>query len=361
MERKVGIIGYGGFGAFLERAWSGLQDVNVAAVADPLDVDVPDGVRVYPSAIMLLQEADVDIVSVATPPSTHAAIAVTALERGVHVLVEKPVATTLEDAERIIGARDAASRVATVNFMLRFNPIIACIHEWCRSGVFGSLQRVVVENYAQDESLDPKHWFWDESESGGILVEHGVHFFDIVNGCTSAAVSRVSRRSWSRSRGVVDRVYALVEYEDGLVASHYHAFNRLNDFEQTSLRFVFDAAQLETEGWIPMRGRLLALVGPDNRSDFDRLPNFNITSERAVSATRSVPLASGSSDQKNVDTMITGEFGLTGSKEEAYLNALRALMSDVIEATRNPSHALRVTLEDGIAALRLAVAGNATR
>jgi predicted dehydrogenase len=303
----------------------------------------------------------VDIVSVATPPSSHAEIAIAALKHGVHVLIEKPIATAVADAQAILDAQDESSAVATVNFMLRFNPIIAAIHGWCRSGVFGALQRVVVENYAQDETLGPNHWFWDNVVSGGILVEHGVHFFDIVNGCTTARVSRVTHRSWSRHPKMEDRVFALVEYDDGLVASHYHAFNRIDEFERTSIRFVFDAAQVEVEGWIPMQGRVMALTSDDartagaGRTALDALPNLELIEERPLDASRNTPLTSATLSQAKVDTITSATFRLDGSKEDAYLAALRALMTDMIQSVRNPNPVLRVSLEDGIEALRVAL------
>ncbi len=344
MTSRVGIIGYGGFGRFLRRAWSEVEGVEVTAVAD-LTFDtrdaVIDGLRAYNSWQRLLDDKVVDLVSIATPPSSHSAIAVAALDHGVHVLIEKPVATSIPAAQAILEARDRSGLVAAVNFMQRFNPIISAIHGWCRSGVFGALQRVVVENYAQDETLGPDHWFWDEAVSGGILVEHGVHFFDIVNGCTSADVSSLTHRSWSRHPEMEDRVFALVEYEDGLVATHYHAFNRLDEFERTSIRFVFDAAQVEVEGWIPMQGRILALAGMGSRAALDDLPNLALTS--------------ATQGQSQVDTITSARFCLDGSKEDAYLAALRALMADMIQSIRNPNHVLRVNLEDGIRALRVAV------
>lgn len=355
METRIAIVGYGGFGSFLRRAWEGIEGVSVSTVVDERPGVIPPGIRSFRSVAEFLEDPQVEAVSLATPPSSHAEIGAALLERGLHVLVEKPLALTVEDGQRLLQAQSDSGRSATVDFMLRFNPIVQCIHRWCREGIFGALQRVVVENYAQDESLGEDHWFWNEAISGGILIEHGVHFFDIVNGCTSARATRISRRSWARAPKVVDRVYALVEYEDGLVASHYHAFNRLNQFERTSLRFVFDGAQIEVQGWIPMEGRILCLVGPDNRDALNDLPNVVAETEEPAMASRSHALAfAGSAGALPVDTLVSARFGLLESKEDAYLHALRTLMSDFLSGFRDPSYRLKVTLEDGLRALRIA-------
>ncbi|MBT8400402.1 MAG: Gfo/Idh/MocA family oxidoreductase, partial [Rhodothermia bacterium] len=121
---RIGLIGYGGFGRFLHSAWSDIPSVEVAAVADTDPTREPSGVSFYSDWQGLIDDPMLDIVAVATPPATHATIAVAALRRGKHVLVEKPVATSLFDANQILGERDRAGRVVVVDFMLRFNPIM---------------------------------------------------------------------------------------------------------------------------------------------------------------------------------------------------------------------------------------------
>jgi predicted dehydrogenase len=352
---RVGIIGYGGFGRFLHRAWSRVDDVLVSHIVDSRTLHVPPDVEFLDSWEDLFEKKEVDLVSIATPPASHAEIACAALANDLHALIEKPIATTIEDATRIVEAARSSQASATVNFMLRFNVIVSCIHRWCRNGVFGSLQRVVVENYAQDESLGPDHWFWDASQSGGILVEHSVHFFDIVNAATRARPVKVTTRSWKRPSGLRDRVFALVEYDDGLVASHYHAFNRLVDFEQTSIRFVFDSAQVETFGWIPISGRILALGNSETLSVLNELPNLNQLVEEPVGASRNTPLRDPQTSHQKVDRILAASFSVGMSKEDAYLASLRALMSDFVETTRNPEHVPAVRLDDGLNALETAL------
>ena len=240
VTHRIGIIGFGGFGRFLAKAWSGVEGVRLTAIADVNPDARQEGISQFADWRRLLDSVKVDVVSIVTPPATHPEIAAEALRRGVHVLVEKPIAVSVADAQQVLTAERDSPATATVDFMLRYNPIIECVHGWCREKTFGALQRIIVENYAQDESLTADHWFWDTDISGGILIEHAVHFIDIVNGCTSSPVARVDGRSWRRSDGRVDRMSVEAAYEDGLVAAQYHAFNRLEPFERTSIRFVFD-------------------------------------------------------------------------------------------------------------------------
>lgn len=87
------------------------------------------------------------------------------MEAGKHVIIEKPVATTSADADRLLEIRDRTGRVAAVDFMMRFTPIVEAIASWKHELPFGRLRRVVIENHAQDETISAGHWFWDTTRA----------------------------------------------------------------------------------------------------------------------------------------------------------------------------------------------------
>lgn len=361
MALNVGIAGLGAFGRFLREAWSDLEDVRVVAVADEDERRDSGDVRFYADIFALLRDPDVDLVSIATPPSTHADIACDAMHAGKHVLIEKPLALSNDDARRICATRDETGRIAGVNYMLRFNPIVEAVQAWCRGGGFGKLRRVAVENYAQDETLAPDHWFWDRRISGGILVEHAVHFIDVVHGCTTAGVERVDGITLDRSAVQQDRAMATVTYADGLVATQYHAFSRPAFFERTSMRFVFDLAQIDIQGWIPMKGTIHALVSDESIHRLDLLPGLSIASRHPIPNRRkefpgpSQPIRSGG-ERYRVNEEIHASFALRGTKREAYRHAVRAMLTDLRKAINDLSHPTRVSLEDGCRSLATALA-----
>lgn len=66
--------------------------------------------------------------------------------------------------------------------MQRYNPLYTMVADLIQSQMLGKVLHGYLENYASDEGLDPDHWFWDRSKSGGIFLEHGVHFFDMFEG-----------------------------------------------------------------------------------------------------------------------------------------------------------------------------------
>jgi predicted dehydrogenase len=374
----IGIIGYGGFGQFLHRAWHTLEKVNIIAVAD---VDPPElldsDIQYYPDWRDLITSPAVDIVAVVTPPSTHSDIACAAMEAGKHVLIEKPIATRLSDAQLILEVRDRTKRVAGVDFMLRFHPLTQLIKMWCQSNSFGTLRRVVVENYAQDESLPPEHWFWKEDVSGGILVEHGVHFLDLVNDWAAVKVKDVQGLSFRRNLQQEDRALATIMYENGLIATHFHSFSRPGFFENTAIRAIFDLAEIQLEGWIPLGGRIRCLVNTQTEGELTELPNLVITHRTDIREAQDVSRPEGwgsrsdqdSSSQRvvrsggipyEISEMITGTFGMQKTKGEVYEDCLRDLLSDVTNAIMTPGYCLRVPLEHGIDSLKIALLASGT-
>ena len=242
---KIGIIGYGGFGKFLHHWWSKLENVEVVAVADGAGhLRYAENCRIYHNWEELLNDEEIEIVSIVTPPGLHAEMACAAMKAGKHVLLEKPAALTEESARLIIDTQKETGMVITVNHMIRYNPIIQNFMQLGQSGVFGKIRHAVVNNYAQDESLSPDHWFWNEEISGGIFIEHGVHFFDIINALSGQQYSKVYGTSHSRNESQRDRVAAMVLYNDGLIANYYHAFSGPGFFEQTTIELVYDLARV---------------------------------------------------------------------------------------------------------------------
>ena len=103
----------------------------------------------------------------------------------VHIFVEKPLATNLEDAVRVADAVQEAGIKLSINYILRHHPIHKIALQVIREEVLGPFQHWSLENFASDDVLLPSHWFWDQSQSGGIHVEHlqsrvrGMFMFDL--------------------------------------------------------------------------------------------------------------------------------------------------------------------------------------
>lgn len=368
---KIGIIGYGGFGKFLEHSWQVLKNIKIAAVSDIHNVrDVPSGIKFYDNWKDILKDKEIDIISIVTPPSSHAGIACEAMNAKKHVIIEKPVALTMEDANRILDTRNLTGVKATVNFMMRFNPIIEAMGNLTKKGAFGELRRADIENYAQDSSLPVSHWFWNREISGGILIEHGVHFIDIINSLTNQKPVQITGASGFRNKIQEDQVLATVVYDKGLLATHYHQFAYPGFFETTSIRLAYDLAVIDIEGWIPLNGRIRVLVNNKTKEDLLGLPGLKILKTQKLMSLDDISRPKGwgninkSKDigddifshgvKYHVDEVVSATFDIGRSKSEVYADCVSKILEDLIKDIEDPVHSLRVTVEDGLLSLDIA-------
>ncbi|MDQ7825126.1 MAG: Gfo/Idh/MocA family oxidoreductase [Candidatus Eremiobacteraeota bacterium] len=367
---RVGLIGYGGFGQFLHTSWKALPRVEVAAVSDlRLEKAPAEGLLFFRDWRELLSCRDMDIISIVTPPSTHGEIACEAMEKGFHVLIEKPLAVTTEEARRIIRVRDQSGKRASVNYVMRYNPLLQALRALAETKSFGPLRRADVENYAQDSGLPLSHWFWDRQVSGGILIEHAVHFIDFIHTLTDEHPMEVTGAFHERRQGQETQAMASVLYDRGLIATHYHHFAYPGFFESTSIRLAFDCAVIDLEGWIPLKGRLRALVQSESEKALSLLPGFVMESRLRIDEADDLsrPMGWGKGEEGSsprglhsfgnhydATHMVTATFGLSESKGEVYSASVARAMDDLIASIDDPRHKSTVTLEDGLSSLEIA-------
>lgn len=366
----VGIIGYGGFGKFLHHCWDKLDGVKIVAVSDRGldDLDLENW-KTYKNWEDLINNDEIDIVSIATPPAFHVEIACAAMRKNKHVLLEKPIALTNEGAEKILQTQKGTGKLIVVDHMLRYNPIIEAFVEISRNETFGKLRHVVVANYAQDSSLPAEHWFWNKELSGGIFIEHGVHFFDIVNALTTQKYKQVFGCSHNRNGKQEDQVSAMVLYDEGLITNHYHSFSGPGFFEQTTIRLAYDLAKVEIEGWMPIKGRMKALITDSAKEQLTIVPGMSIVEIDSIDSLTDVSRPEGWGNvgtdfttttfcggiAYDVKEMMSATFEIQQTKAQVYSECLQAILMDLIAKIEDRSHKLKVTVEDAHESLKIAI------
>lgn len=355
---SLGLIGPRGFGAFCTGAYHDAGVARVAAFAgrDPAALALAAAQYAVPHTYLdwreMLQDPAVEAVHIVTPPDKHAEMARAALQAGKHVFVEKPLATNNLDAQAILAAAQDAGRVAGVNFVMRYDPLYQTVQQIARSGWLGALTHAGFENYASDEGLGDDHWFWDPVASGGIFVEHGVHFFDIIGAIAGAPAESVLGRTWIRPGGTnkEDRVQALVTYGNGVEASFYHAFNRPGALEKQTAHFAFERGHITLHGWIPTALELTAIVDDAGFAGLQTLLPIETVRDGDFPKT-----VRGNGRNLQVTRRIHASQSL-GGPTPVYLQAVQDAMADFAAAVRDPSHTMLVTAEDGAASVRVAAA-----
>lgn len=222
---RVGLIGLGNVALAHLEGYRGLDQIEVVAGADPRADRAAMmagryGFAPFTDYRTMLAEARLDIVAVLSTVVTHREAVEAAAERGLHVLCEKPIAITLEDADRMI----AACRRHGVKFFYgssyRFLPPVAKARELIRAGVLGDV-RLLTETFigghgpAGYHDMGTHHYpAGGPGGSGNGLVDHGIHLVDIFPWLIDSDIASVTGRG-QRSGATPVAEYLAMEFQNG--------------------------------------------------------------------------------------------------------------------------------------------------
>jgi predicted dehydrogenase len=184
---RAAVIGFGAMGKHHARIYNELEGVELAGVADLDDSRRQAATRrfkvpAYPGHAELLAAERLDVVSVTVPTQYHHPVTLCALEHGVHVLVEKPIASTLEQAEDLIGRAQAQGLTLAVGHIERFNPAVVELKRRLREGALGRIFQV------QSRRLSP---FPRYVLDVGVVMDLATHELDIMRYLLDSEVERV--------------------------------------------------------------------------------------------------------------------------------------------------------------------------
>lgn len=182
---NVGVIGAGSISAMHLNAYKNNPQVRLKAVCDIVPqrakarAEEFGAERWYASADEMLKAEKLDAVSVCVWNSAHAECTIKALGAGCHVLCEKPMATSLKEAEAMLEQAEKQNRLLMIGFVLRFSNNSRIIEDLKSSGVFGDFYYAKATYMRRNGN--PGGWFGDKSRSGGgPLIDLGVHYIDKV-------------------------------------------------------------------------------------------------------------------------------------------------------------------------------------
>ena len=226
---RVGIAGVGFMGVTHFKAYPQVPDAQVAAIftrdRKKLDGDwtnvrgnfggaggVQDltGVKKYDDLEALLADPDIDLLDLCLPSHLHRDVALKALSAGKHVLVEKPIALSVADADVMIEAAERAGKLLMVAQVLRFWPEFAAIKDLLDSREYGALRGAHFKRVISRPDWSGDDWFSDPSKTGGAVVDLHIHDTDFIQYLFGKPAAVWSTGSVS-DRGQVD--YLVTEYQ----------------------------------------------------------------------------------------------------------------------------------------------------
>ncbi len=359
----MGVVGCGGFGLYAMQHFAqipGVKPVGMAGTHRPAAYaaaqrfGIPDIVEVE----KMVEQEDVDIVYISTPPFLHYEQAMLALNAGKHVIVEKPLALTLEEADGMIEAARKRDVLLVADLMQRYNPLFGAIRRLVESKVLGEMLHGFLENYATDEGLPAEHWFWDRSKSGGIFVEHGIHFFDLFEGWLGPGRVESAQRTLRPGTDIEEQVQCAIRYGGGVLVNFYHGFHQAGRMDRMQIRLLFERGDVNLFEWVPTQVHIQAIADEKGTRDLcDLFPGarLDITTSYAPKD-RACEARHKSLDIYQMLELYHGE---GDNKMHRYGEILRAAFQDQIAWIRDRRHERVMTEENGRRSLEVAL--DATR
>lgn len=239
---RVGIVGMGAAGQAFVPALRTHDGFDWVAFAEPeaavrARVAALHGVAAHASLEAMLAQAALDAVIVATPTALHAPQAIQAAAAGCHVLVEKPMAVTLDDARRMVAAARRAGVVLQVGHSHSYDPPIWRLHALIDSGELGPVRMVHTWCFSDWMRRPRRDDERDTAQGGGVTYRQGSHQFDIVRLLCGGRARSVRARTfdWHPQRAGIGAHTVFIDFEDGAAATA--VYNGYGGFASMDLCF----------------------------------------------------------------------------------------------------------------------------
>jgi predicted dehydrogenase len=181
------VVGFGRMGITHYAILNTHPDVKMVAVCDSSDVMLKNmkrfaDVQVYSDLGQMLDTAKPDFLVVATPTASHAEIGAAAIERGIHLFMEKPFTLTAEEGQRLVDYAGTRRIVNQVGYFLRFCPVFGAVRQMLAAGLIGELKTYRNDMFGRTV-LKPSKSSWRAAKKmgGGCMLDFGSHCLDLAD------------------------------------------------------------------------------------------------------------------------------------------------------------------------------------
>jgi predicted dehydrogenase len=215
---KVGVVGLGYWGPNLARNFAAIEGCELSWLCDASEqarsklADLFPGVRATANLDDLLGDPELDAVVLATPVPTHARLAVQVAQAGKHCFVEKPLATTVADAQRAVDAAERAKRILMVGHLLEYHPAVTRLKQLVAEGELGALYYIYGNRVNLGQLRSEENALWSLGAHDVSVVLHLIDQEPVE--CSAHGESYVRG-------GVEDVVFCYLRFASGQVA-HLH-------------------------------------------------------------------------------------------------------------------------------------------
>lgn len=268
-RRKYGLIGAGMMGQEHIQNLGLIEGADLVSISDPhaasleaaLAVCQPSGfanVNAYSDHHDMLTSEALDAVIVASPNHTHAAIAMELLQTDLALLIEKPLCTTIPDAERVADAARARSQLFWTGLEYRYMPPVAEFIRRVHNGGVGTLKMLSIREHRFPFLRKVGDWNRFSRNTGGTLVEKCCHFFDLMRVIVQSEPVRIyasgamdvnhkDERYGGEVPDILDNAFAVVDFKNGVRAQLDLCMFAEGSEDQEEICAIGDAAKMEVK------------------------------------------------------------------------------------------------------------------
>lgn len=222
---KVGLLAYGAIGDEHNRAIQATDGLTLHAVCDTKPERLGAALAISPDAQTfsdaheMLEKSNIDLVVISTPPNSHYTWAKQALSRGLHVMLEKPMALTTQECDELMELAKSKDALLVVYQNRRYDPDYLTIKEQIERGEIGEIFHY--ESFVGGYSKPCSYWHSDATVSGGAIFDWGSHFIDQIMSLVPSEIDFVSglnqKRVWDHVTNA-DHAQVSINFKDGLQA-----------------------------------------------------------------------------------------------------------------------------------------------
>jgi myo-inositol 2-dehydrogenase / D-chiro-inositol 1-dehydrogenase len=229
---QIGIIGCGrGSQALHLPILNRLPEFRVVALAD-LDQRLLQTVagrfdiqNRYADWHEMLDAGNIEAIAVATPPASHFEMGMAALQAGMHLFMEKPLALSLEECDRLAQAASDAGTKAVVALNLRWHMLVLRARDLIRKGALGNLKSIRSVYTHCHPAATAQPWHKRRDLGGGVMINDGVHHFDLWRFLLNAEVKEIYSNSLSSEHFEDDTCTVTAQLDNGMLASGIFSFS----------------------------------------------------------------------------------------------------------------------------------------
>jgi UDP-N-acetylglucosamine 3-dehydrogenase len=274
-DLAIGIVGLGRMGTYHLETWEHVEGADVVAVAEP-DANLAHErigrrpIAHFESHRDLVSRSDIDAICITAPSAQHANIALDAIAAGKHVLVEKPIATTLEDGLRMTAAARAAGVKLMVGHVERFNPAVGKLKELIADGRIGRVFR------AHATRVGPMPL---RIQDAGVAIDLATHDLDIMQFVLGRDISRIYAEGAQLSHPTQeDMIACLLRFGDdgpfGLLDVNWLTPEKRREISVIGEDGMLTASYLTQDVWFT--------ESPTNKTTWDELARIRGDAEGAA-------------------------------------------------------------------------------